>query len=162
MMRWYAVFTKSASESVAEANLERQGFHAWCPRIAATRSGVGRAPLFPRYLFVELDLDAAPWRSVNGTFGVVGFVQFGPRPSALPVGVIEALQERQGKNGLIELPKQAPFKPGDNVAIEAGPFLHQVGIYEGMAGASRAHVLMRILGGEVRVKLPAQVLRACA
>lgn len=162
MKRWYAVFCKPGDESVAEANLERQGFRAYCPRIAATRNGIGRAPLFPRYLFVELDLDHAPWRAVNGTYGVVGLVQFGQRPSALPVGVIEEIMSREGLDGLIQLPEQVPFLHGDSVVVEAGPLFEQLGIYQGQAGSGRALVLMHLLGREIKVKLPSAQIRGKA
>lgn len=162
MKRWYAVFCKPASESIAEANLIRQGFVCYCPRIAATANGLGRATLFPRYLFVELDLDASPWRSVNGTFGVVGLVQFGPRPSALPLGAVEEIQAREDERGLISLPKQSALQPGDGVVVEAGPLFEQLGIYKGMTAQGRAMVLMRLLGREINVRLPSAQLRRAA
>jgi len=162
MKRWYAVFCKPAGEPIAEANLIRQGFNCYCPRIAATANGLGRAPLFPRYLFVELDLDASPWRSVNGTFGVVGLVQFGPRPSALPQGTVEEIQAREDERGLISLPKQSALKPGDGVVVEAGPLFEQLGIYKGMTAQGRALVLMRLLGREITVRLPSMQVRRAA
>ena len=49
-------------------------------------------PIFPRYLFVVLDLDRDRWRSVNGTFGVARLVMMaGDRPQPAPHGVVEAL-----------------------------------------------------------------------
>ena len=54
------------------------------------RREVARAPLFPGHLFVEpdldceLDLDSKPWRSINGTVGVVRLGAFGDRPAAVP------------------------------------------------------------------------------
>lgn len=162
MKRWYAVFCKPAGESIAEANLIRQGFHCYCPRIAATANGLGRAPLFARYLFVELDLDASPWRSVNGTFGVVGLVQFGPRPSALPLGTVEEIQAREDERGLVRLPEQSALKPGDGIVVEAGPLFEQLGIYKGTTAQGRAMVLMRLLGREITVRLPSAQLRKAA
>lgn len=159
MKRWYAVFAKAGREAMAEANLIRQSFRPYLPRVSATARGVGRAPLFPRYLFVELDVDAAPWRAVNSTFGVIGLVQFGPRPSPVPEGVVEGIMEREGPDGLIQLPKQVPFQPGDRVSVEDGPLLARIGVFDGMTAAGRAQVLMDLLGGRIRVQVPATVLR---
>lgn len=159
MRRWYAVFAKPGREAVAEANLIRQDFRPYLPRVPASKRGGGRAPLFPRYLFVELDVEAGPWRAVNSTFGVIGLVQFGPRPSPVPHGVVEAIMEREGPDGLVQLPKQVPFQPGDRVSVEDGPLLARIGVFDGMAAAGRARVLMDLLGGKISVQVPAAVLR---
>lgn len=62
MNRWYAVYTKTGAENLAEGHLQRQGFRVYLPRYRkerrhARRITLVKAPLFPRYLFVELDLD---------------------------------------------------------------------------------------------------------
>ena len=36
-----------------------------------------RAPLFPGYLFVSLDLTRDRWRSINSTYGVLGLIMGG-------------------------------------------------------------------------------------
>lgn len=162
MRRWYAVFCKPASERIADANLERQGYITYLPCIAATAKGVGRAPLFPRYLFVSLDLETERWRSIESSYGVAHLVRFGLLPSPLPEGVVEEIRAREGADGLIELPKQVPFQPGDQVAVEGGPLLAQIGVYEGTNATGRARVLMALLGGQVRVTLPMTQLRKSA
>ena len=77
--RWYVAHTKPGQERMAEGHLERQGFHVYLPlrekkRRIGRRTDIIKAPLFPRYLFVELDLSVDRWRSVNGTFGVAYLV----------------------------------------------------------------------------------------
>ena len=49
------------------------------------------APLFPSYIFVALNLDVDPWRSVNGTFGVTRLIMAQDRPLPVPVGIVETL-----------------------------------------------------------------------
>ena len=61
MKRWFAVHTKAHREHQALDNLNRQGFEAWLPQYQKGRRHAGRAetvtrPLFPRYLFVAVDL----------------------------------------------------------------------------------------------------------
>jgi len=69
---WYAVKIRQSSERIAVANLERQGFRSFLPvHLKTVRHArqfrTVRAPLFPGYLFVFLDLARDRWRAVNGT-----------------------------------------------------------------------------------------------
>ena len=73
--RWYVVHTRPHQERRAEANLLRQGYRAWLPQMErsrrhARRIETVRTPLFPGYLFVELDIAREAWCAINGTFGV--------------------------------------------------------------------------------------------
>ena len=74
MMNWYAVQTQH--ENLAVEHLKRQGFSVWMPiceqiiRRARKSKRVWR-PLFPGYLFINLDVETAQWRSINGTIGVI-------------------------------------------------------------------------------------------
>src|SRR3546814_1166550 len=79
MTRWYVAQTQAQGEERARLNLERQGFRTYLPRYRrerrhARRRDVVKAPLFPGYIFIELDLEQSPWRSINGTFGVTRLV----------------------------------------------------------------------------------------
>ena len=58
---WYVVHTHPRAEAKALLNLDRQGFSCYLPRYLKRRRHARRletvaAPLFPRYLFVALDL----------------------------------------------------------------------------------------------------------
>lgn len=155
MKRWYVVHTKQNGERTAEANLVRQGFRSYCPQISAIPAKVQRVPLFPRYMFVELDLDADPWRSVNGTIGVVGLVQFGPKPSPVPPGVVEDIMRREGEDGLIVLPHPYPrLQAGDEIVLSNGPLDRQLGIIHRLTGPRRAEILLQLMGREVKVTAP--------
>ncbi len=155
MKRWYVVHTKSGGENLAVVNLGRQGFTTYCPLIRSIPPKLKRVPLFPRYLFVELDIDAAPWRCVNGTIGVTGLVQFGPRPSAVPDGVVEELMKRENDEGLVVLPNPVPrFRAGDRVVVSHGPFVEQLGVVNRMTGAQRAELLLQFMGRQVKVTAP--------
>lgn len=160
MNRWFVVRTKASSERVAEINLQRQGFRSYCPYIAAARANVRRVPLFPRYLFVELDLEAALWRSVNGTFGVVNLVQFGPKPSAVPAGVVEEIMSRENEDGLIMLqPEDSSLQAGDKIVLSDGPLDQQFGIIIRLPGQRRAEILLHLMGRQVKVTTPLSHVR---
>ena len=87
MHKWYVVQTRPHQEQRAEVNLARQGYRVWLPvtersRRQAKRIETGYAPLFPQYLFVQLDIGREPWRAINGTFGVEAASRRRPAPSA--------------------------------------------------------------------------------
>src|SRR5215216_7584524 len=73
--RWFLVHTLPKSERKAEFHLGAQGFRTYLPQIRKTirharQLKTVRAPLFPRYLFVILDLQRDRWLSVRSTVGV--------------------------------------------------------------------------------------------
>jgi len=154
--RWYAVHTRPHAEARALENLERQGFEAWLPlyrkqRRRARRSEQVLRPLFPRYLFVVLDLDGEQWRPVLSTYGVADLVGSGDGPLALADAVIDALRARADEDGHYTLARG--LKSGDKVRIESGPMRALEGILEVEGDTDRVVVMLHLLGREVRVKL---------
>lgn len=170
MKRWFAVYTKAGKERVAEGNLAAQGFETYLPRHAVRRgkparsaktsgSGLVAAPLFHRYLFVRLDLDAGPWRCVNSTFGVSRLVSFGERPAPVPDAVMDALRSREDEDGLIRLGAVDAYQPGDNVEITDGPLSDVRAIVTARTNQERVVVLMTLLGREVSVRVGTEHLK---
>jgi transcriptional antiterminator RfaH len=163
MKRWYVVHTRTGMERLAEGNLSQQGFRAYLPvrekkRRHARRVDIIKAPLFPRYLFVELDLDVDPWRSINGTFGVSYMVGAGERPSAAPVGVVEAIQDREDGSGIVPVSEPLPYKVGEIVEITQGPMATRIGVFTSANDNDRVTVLLDMLGRGVTLTLPSDAV----
>jgi transcriptional antiterminator RfaH len=163
MKRWYVVHTQSYQESRAELNLRRQGFEVWLPLSRRTRRH-GRqidtvlAPLFPRYLFVRLDLRSQTWRSINGTFGVVRLLCNGDMALAVPEGLVEEMMQRRDGSGTIVL--TPPRFAGDAVKVTTGPFADLEGLFQTMSGPGRVVLLINLLGRQVRASVPLRGLAA--
>src|SRR5690349_18265579 len=116
--RWYVVQTHAHCERKAAMHLARQGFEFYLPQYLKTYRHARRvetvpAPLFPRYLFVAVDLRAQRWRAIQSTLGIVRLVCNGAEPVALADGVVEALKRREGESGFIKLEAAPQFRPGD-------------------------------------------------
>ena len=116
--RWFVAHTQPHAEAKATLHLNRQGFTIYFPRYLKRRRHARRidtvaAPLFPRYLFVAVDLAAQRWRSIYSTVGVSRLVCNGDDPSAVPDGIVEALKSREDADGFIKLDYRPPFRPGD-------------------------------------------------
>src|SRR5690606_4437557 len=117
MIRWYAAYTQPQAETRAARELRQQGFDAFLPlcrrlRRHARRTETVLRPLFPRYLFLAMDVERQRWRSVNGTRGVAQLVRQGDRPAPIPSGIIEALRARADASGAVPLDSLALFERG--------------------------------------------------
>ena len=157
MSSWYVVHARPHQEQRAEVNLARQGYRVWLPMMKRARRRMkrfesGRAPLFPGYLFVELDVARQPWRPINGTFGVKRLLTDGPRPQALPEEFVAALREATGDDG-VSTPAPPDLQPGDAVTITTGPFVECAAVVLRLAPRERVEVLLDVLGGQVPARL---------
>src|SRR5437660_12406028 len=98
--RWYVVQTQVNGEVKAAQNLQRQGYEIYLPRYLKRRRHARKVdftakPLFPRYMFVAIDIATQRWRSIQSTCGVVRLVRNGDDPATVPEGVIQALKARE-------------------------------------------------------------------
>lgn len=156
MMRWHAAYTQVQGEARAAQELGNQGFEVFLPLYRRLRSHARRMqsvlrPLFPRYLFVELDVERQRWRSVNGTRGVVHLVCQGDRPAPVPVGIVEDLRARADAAGAVPLEALALLTPGRALQVTAGPFAGHVGRFATLTSQERIVLLLELLGRPVEV-----------
>lgn len=163
--QWYAAFTQPNSELRCAMHLRNQGFPAYLPRLLRRRNHARRieqiaVPLFPRYIFVGIDLGRQRWRSVNGTVGVSHLISHGERPTRVDDRIIEAIAAREGADGFVRLSKIQSFKPGQSVRVICGAFAEQFGLYEGMSDQDRVRILLDLLGRKVRVTIEADAISA--
>jgi transcriptional antiterminator RfaH len=159
MLRWYLIHTKPRAEPIARSNLERQGYEVYFPRLAHTvRRGqywnqhVG--PLFPRYLFLRVDVGEQALVPVHSTLGVSSIVRFGSRYSVVPDEVVEALRsDADPLSGLHRLRRPARIAAGSRIRMVEGPFEGLEGVLERADGDERVLVLLTVLGQEARVSV---------
>lgn len=163
--RWYVVHTRPHAEMKASAHLQRQDFGVYLPRFMKPRRHARRVdmtavPLFPRYLFVSVDMTSQRWLSIQSTVGVSTIVRDGDRPAPVPDRVIEALKAQEDNDGFIRLGTAPRFAAGDKVRVVGGAFDDYLGLYEGMSGEARVAILLELLGRKVRVVLGSGVIEA--
>ncbi|HEX5472878.1 MAG TPA: transcription termination/antitermination NusG family protein [Lacipirellulaceae bacterium] len=159
--RWYVVMTQPHAETRAVANLEKQDFPAFCARFYKSRRHARRlesvlVPLFPRYVFVQLDLSCDRWRCCRGTRGVAHMIMQGERPQAVAAGVVESLLRQTRLDGSIDLTGRLEL--GQSVRIAHGPFAGLVGTLAQLNSAGRVRVLLHLLGRSVSVGLSGEAL----
>jgi len=165
--QWCAVHTHARAEDKAAFHLARQGYAVFLPKHLKRRKHARRvewvpAPLFPRYLFVAVDQGIGRWWSIHSTIGVTGLVCFGKVPAIVPAGIIAEIEARQDENGLVRLRPGLDFKRGERVRIIDGPLGELEGLFDGASDNARITVLLDLLGRQVRVRVPAETVYACA
>ena len=157
MSQWYVVHCRVSSEQRAEINLRRQDYEVWLPMYHKTRRHARRVetvlrPLFPRYLFVRLDLSSQSWRPILSTFGVHNIIADGDGPLAIGDDPIAALRKRADSEGVFEIARSA-FKPGEEVRVQGGPMANLEGIFQAELDSDRVLILLKLMGREVRVSV---------
>jgi transcriptional antiterminator RfaH len=156
MASWYLIRTKPAREALAQANLVRQGYRVYFPRLEAAKPGRG-SPLFPRYLFICVDVRAQAVGPVRSTVGVANIVSFNSEYAVVPDAVIEELRRRADpKTGMHHLGVTARLAPGSPVRILAGVFDSLEGVFQRESGDERVVVLLSVLGRRTPVEFPAE------
>ena len=108
--------------------------------------------MFPRYIFVILDVERRRWRSINGTIGVRSLVSDGERPLAVPEGIVETLIQSSDRSGALAY-RNADLEIGSSVRLIAGPFAGSLGVLQRLDGAGRIQLLLECLGGCVTVSV---------
>lgn len=163
--RWYVVQSQPNAELKAVAHLNRQGFVTYLPRYLkrrrhARRVDIVAAPLFPRYLFVAIDMKATRWRSIYSTVGVSRMVCNGDLPTPIPNQVVTTLKAREDASGLVRLEHQPSFRVGDKIRVLDGVFADCFALYEGMKDSDRVAILLDLLGRKVRVMVNVESVAA--
>jgi len=126
MKTWYVVYTHANAEAKARSHLLRQGFATMLPtyrcwRSHARKREVVERPLFPRYLFVALDVLEQRWRPILSTVGVCELVRHGNAPTPMPSGLAEEIDARAAcRQGSGLRPARPPRPPGADDAVLCG------------------------------------------
>lgn len=155
---WYLVYCKPSLEETAEENLSRQGYDVYLPmtltrRRRKTRYEIVNAPLFPRYLFIQLCPESDDWGPIRFTTGVSTIVRFGKVIAQVPNGLIESLKTfgERGDAGK----ESTQFKLGDNVRIISGIAKDYHGVIICKSSKERVVLLMKtVTGYTAKMQIP--------
>lgn len=160
MITWCVAHTQPLKEIVAKQHLLDQGYEVYMPRFKKTVRHARKveeklAPLFPRYIFVGMDLSSARWRSVNGTWGVSYLIMSNDlNPAKVPTRIIDDLRAQEIENGIVPVTSLVSFVKGEKVRIVEGAFADQMAIFESMDDKSRVQLLLSFMGREMKMTLP--------
>ena len=153
---WYAVYAQPHWEWIAQVRLRAQNFLTFLPLHSKTVNHARKrqtvlAPLFPRYLFIVLDLKRDRWRTINSTRGVTSLVMHIGLPAPVRRGVVETLLDSSTSDGEIRFCSE--MAPGSRVRLVTGPFAGQLGILRDLGRSGRVRVLIEMMGAHIPTEL---------
>jgi len=158
MKHWYAIYTKSRQEMTAAENLRRQAFEVYLPNIKQGHRLRGKwqekiAPLFPRYLFIRLNLGEDNIAPIRSTHGVTKLVSFSGQPATVPDMLIDALTRSSDPDTGLLCPEKDLFEAGATVTIVDGPLHGLEAIFKVHDGEQRSIILLELLGKTQLIKI---------
>lgn len=141
-MTWYALQHKPAQGDRALEHLQNQDISCFYPKITVEKIKAGKRtkklePLFPGYLFVNLEKTDPMWSKLRSTRGVLRIVSFAHEPAVIGDEVIQHI-----KDGLHKVAEHGGIKPGQAVELRNGPFQGLEAIFQAYDGEERAIVLI--------------------
>lgn len=163
MNRWYVLFTKPRKEAQVQQQLEEKGiatFLPMMPRKQVNGRQVGR-PLFPRYLFAQLERFPGGVGAARWTPGLTCLLSFGGEYAVVQDEVVDYMRWRVQEE---EQRARAPFHRGQRVRLAADcPLGPLEAIFEQeLSDGKRAHILVEILGRLTRSRVRIEDLRRIA
>ncbi|WP_418140344.1 transcription/translation regulatory transformer protein RfaH [Marinobacter sp. MA] len=158
-MTWYALQYKPAQGDRALQHLQNQDITCFYPKITVEKIKAGKRtkklePLFPGYLFVNLEQTDPVWVKLRSTRGVLRIVGFANKPAAIGDDVIHHI-----RGSLDSVAEQGGIKPGQAVQLNEGPFEGINAIFQSYDGEARAIVLINFMQKQQRVKVPVSAIK---
>lgn len=151
--QWYIIQSKPQKETLVCAQFARisEKIDYFFPKI---KNHLGIRPLFPSYLFVNLDLqNSHNYRLLKFTRGVlriVGTREEGPLP--VEEIIVSTIRNRLNAKGFVD--QREIFRLGKTVRVRKGPLKDLVGILEKpVSDEGRVQVLFKLLRYPLRAML---------
>jgi len=158
MVNWYALRIMTGHEDKVRARLEKKSecLNILLPKEEVTykrgsKESKRLKPIFPGYLFIQMELEDEFQYSIKNTPGVINFIGCGNEPSPVEDVEIENILDMMEKG---ETQKPVPFEVGDLVYVINGPFMGIPGFVSDVnPKKKKLKVEVEILGKQIPVEL---------
>ena len=149
MKNWYLIKTKLQQEAIATQNLTNQDFDVFFPKVVIKNK---TTPLFPSYLFIQLDDKIQNWTPIRSTKGVSNFVRFGLNFAKVPNQIINLIKTQQQQT-IEKMINICSHHKGDYLEIQTGVFKGQQAIFQNYNSSDRVTVLLNLIGQQQAITL---------
>ena len=149
MKNWYLIKIKPQQEAIATQNLTNQNFNVFFPKAVINNK---TTPLFPSYLFIELDDKTQNWTPIRSTKGVSNFVRFGLSFAKVPNQIINLIKTQQQQT-IEKMINICSHHKGDYLEIQTGAFKGQQAIFQNYNSSDRVTVLLKLIGQQQAITL---------
>ena len=150
---WVLVYTKAKEEKRANENLQKQGFKTFLPLIAPSNKNSefnAPVPIFPRYLFVQINFESDNWTAINSSYGVSRIVMFSENFTSIPNNIIKLIKDKLNESGVYkEDVSIVDYQKGDPVFIKEGRFVGIDAIFLSKKSKDRVRLLLKFLNTSV-------------
>ena len=158
--KWFLVYTKARAEARAKKNLENQGFQIFLPMISyesRTKKKIRSLEvMFPRYLFIKINLEKDNWNKIKSTIGVSHIVMFGQKLAEVPCEIIKFLQERVDENDIAQQKIiNEEFQQNDKLIIKAGILKGREAQFLSKTRNERVRILLKSVSELITAEIPA-------
>ena len=155
---WVLIYTKTRQELKANENLKKQGFKTFLPLISATnknREFKSLVPVFPRYIFAQINLGLDNWSSIKSSYGVSHIVMFGEKLTSIPPRIIKLIQDRLNEEGIYKQNiSRVNYKKGDSLTIKEGQFSGLDAVFLSNKSKDRVRLLLKLINTTVISEIP--------
>ena len=150
---WVLIYTKAKQEKKANENLQKQGFKTFLPLIAPTNKNSefkSLVPVFPRYLFLQINFELDNWTSIKSSYGVSHIVMFSEKFTSIPNDIIQLIQDKLNEEDIYkEDVSIVDYQKGDPVSIREGRFAGIDAIFLSKKSKDRVRLLLKLLNTSV-------------
>lgn len=158
-MAWYVLQHKPGQGDRAVRHLQNQDIACFSPKIEVEKVKGGKLrkglePLFPGYVFVNLDQSNPVWAKLRSTRGVLRVVGFANKPAPIADEVVEHIKASMGR-----IAEAGGIKPGQDVELSDGPFKGIKALFQAYDGDERAIVLIDFMQKQQCVSVPVSAVK---
>ena len=151
-IHWYAINSHTNKEDILTHHLETMGYEVYFPqmRVKPVNPRARKiVPYFPGYLFVRADIKQTGLSVFQWMPHAKGLVVLGEEPSIVSENLIQTLQTKLELLNTENEKQKSPYKPGDLLMIDQGPFKGYEAIFnEQISGKDRVRVLLKMLSNQ--------------
>ena len=150
-LNWFALLTRSNFEQTVYTAIVNKKIEAFLPKMKRKSSRKDRnlmieTPLFPGYLFVKSNFEAANQLQILKTVGAVRLLGNQSGPLSLPPAQIESLKILTSTSMDLITGVNIRLKKGDPVMIIKGPMAGAKGEFSRHKGRGRVVIKIDVLG----------------
>tara|TARA_B100001750_G_C15520780_1_gene611339 strand:+ start:3154 stop:3690 length:537 start_codon:yes stop_codon:yes gene_type:complete len=158
--KWFLVYAKAREEARAKKNLEDQGFEIFLPMISyesRTKKKLrSLEAMFPRYLFIKINLEKDNWNNIRSTRGVSHVIMFGHKLAEVPYQIIKYLKQKVNENDTVEQKIiNQDFQRNDTLIIKAGILKGREAQFLSKTGNERVRILLKSVSELITAEIPA-------
>ena len=158
---WYVLRIKSRSEASVANELERDGYNCFLPQVKGLRRNkiMALAPLFPGYLFLQVEIRSSGAELARNRKGVLGWLRTDDNIPFIAEETIANIRrqvtEINGSGGLWKR-----FRPGDKVRVVSGK-LDSPGKVTGEPDSAQGNVrvTLHLMGRTITARVPLHTLQ---